>query len=129
MPRYVTRRLALAVHHDLIETFGGGRGLRDPGRLEAAIEAPRAAFGDKELYPDLADKAAAYLMSLSRGHPFVDGNKRTAFAVADVFLRLNGRRLALDDDGLFELVLAVAQGKADVPEAARIFRAACELCD
>ena len=126
MPRYISRRLALAVHRDLIETYGGSHSLRDRGRLDAALEAPKATFGGKELYPALADKAAAYLVSLARGHPFVDGNKRTAFALADIFLRLNGRRLLLSDDDLFELVLAAAQGKVDVSTVAKAFGAACE---
>jgi len=126
MPRYISRRLALAIHRDLIETYGGSHGLRDRGRLDAALEAPKATFGGKKLYPALTDKAAAYLVSLARGHPFVDGNKCTAFALADVFLHLNGRRLSLSDDDLFELVLAASQGNVDVSEAAKAFRTSCE---
>lgn len=80
----------------------------------AALAAPLAAFSGVEFYPNLEVKAAAYLVSLARGHPFVDGNKRTTFACADVFLRLNDRRLTLRDGELFSLVQDAAQGRPDV---------------
>ncbi|WP_457636720.1 type II toxin-antitoxin system death-on-curing family toxin [Oceanithermus sp.] len=121
MPEYLSRRLVLALHHDLIETFGGSLGLRDSGRLEAALAAPLAGFAGVELYPSLEAKAAAYLVSLARNHPFIDGNKRTAFAATDVFLRLNGRRLALGDDELFDLVQDAAQGRLGVGGVAQVF--------
>jgi death-on-curing protein len=65
------------------------------------------------MHPILADQAAAYLYYLSRNHPFVDGNKRTAFAVMVTFLRVNGYRLTLTDDDAYDLVMQVAQGQLD----------------
>lgn len=65
------------------------------------------------MHPTLADQAAAYLYYLSRNHPFVDGNKRTAFAVMVTFLRVNGYRLTLTDDDAYDLVMQVAQGQLD----------------
>jgi death-on-curing protein len=65
------------------------------------------------MHPILADQAAAYLYHLSRNHPFVDGNKRTAFAVMVTFLRVNGYRLTLTDDDAYDLVMQVAQGQLD----------------
>ncbi len=118
MPKYLTKRLALAIHHDLIESFGGRHGLLDEGRLEAALELPKSGFGGKERYPTLAAKAAAYLVGVAKGHPFVDGNKRTAFALADTFLRLNGLELTLPDEVLFDLVLDAANCRLDADAVA-----------
>ncbi|HGY10430.1 MAG TPA: type II toxin-antitoxin system death-on-curing family toxin, partial [Oceanithermus profundus] len=87
MPEYISKSLALAIHEDLIRSYGGSTGLRDEGRLEAVLASPQASFAGQELYPTPAAKAAAYLVGMARGHPFVDGNKRTAFALADTFLR------------------------------------------
>jgi len=124
MPEYLTKRFVLAVHRDLIETFGGAPGVRDEGRLDAALAGPRATFGGAELYPTLTEKAAAYLVGIAKGHPFVDGNKRTAFAAMEVFLRLNGRVLDLSDGEAFALVTGVARCTLGVEESARILEAA-----
>jgi death-on-curing protein len=72
-----------------------------------------ATFGGEWLHPILAAQASAYLYHLSRNHPFVDGNKRTAFAVMMTFLRVNGYRLTLSDDETYDLVMQVAQGQLD----------------
>ncbi len=82
---------ALAIHDRLIETFGGPRGVRDPGLLESALYRPRSGY-----YNDLAEMAAALFESLLMNHPFVDGNKRVAFFATDVFLRMNGWMLDVD---------------------------------
>ena len=75
----------LAIHADQIERYGGGQGIRDPGLLEAALFRPQTGY-----YPTLIEEAAALWESLSQNHPFVDGNKRTAFAATYVFLAING---------------------------------------
>ena len=72
----------------LMQRYGGVLGLRDPGALEAALFRPQTAY-----YKDIVAQAAALLESLAINHPFLDGNKRVAFAAADVFLRINGWRL------------------------------------
>ena len=72
----------------LIERYGGSHGLRDAGALEAALFRPQSGY-----YDDLIWEAAALFESLAMNHPFVDGNKRVAFACVDVFLRINGYRL------------------------------------
>lgn len=84
-------------------------GIRDAGLLESALIQPQASFGGKLLHPTIYDQAAAYLYHLSMNHPFLDGNKRTAFAVMDAFLRLNGYRLNLSNDQAYQLVLDVVQ--------------------
>ena len=78
----------LGMHSVLLQRYGGDPGVRDPGALEAALFRPQTGY-----YEDIVMEAAALLESLAINHPFVDGNKRTAFAAADVFLRINGWRL------------------------------------
>ena len=82
---------ALAMHSVLIERYGGAAGVRDAGAFEAALFRPRTGY-----YEDIIEEAAALLESLAVNHPCVDGNKRIAFAVADVFLRINGYRIQGD---------------------------------
>jgi death-on-curing protein len=78
----------LTMHTVLMQRYGGAPGVRDPGALEAALFRPQTGY-----YDDIVAEAAALLESLAINHPFVDGNKRIAFAAADVFLRINGWRL------------------------------------
>ena len=78
----------LGMHTVLMQRYGGAMGVRDPGALEAALFRPQTGY-----YKDIVAEAAALLESLAINHPFVDGNKRIAFAAADVFLRINGWRL------------------------------------
>ena len=85
---YVTVSEALLIHATLLKKFGGTSGSVDLGLLESALFRPQTGY-----YPDLISEAAALFESLLMNHPFVDGNKRVAFAVTDVFLRLNGHRL------------------------------------
>ncbi|MEM8637698.1 MAG: type II toxin-antitoxin system death-on-curing family toxin [Cyanobacteria bacterium P01_G01_bin.54] len=107
-PEFITLEQVLRLHDDQITDFGGTRGIRDQGLLASAIAQPQAMFGGQLLHPTLAEQAAAYLYHLVLNHPFIDGNKRTAFAVMDTFLRLNGYQLTLSDREAYELVLAVA---------------------
>lgn len=88
---YPTVAEAIEIHRQLIDEFGGSHGLRDRGRLEAAIFRPQIGY-----YGDLVEEAAALMESLANNHPFLDGNKRVAFTLADVFLRLNGYYLQVD---------------------------------
>jgi len=85
---YLTVADVLGMHTVLMKRFGGAMGVRDPGALEAALFRPQTGY-----YDDIVAEAAALLESLAINHPFVDGNKRVAFAAADVFLRINGWRL------------------------------------
>ncbi|MFZ3032822.1 MAG: type II toxin-antitoxin system death-on-curing family toxin [Parvibaculum sp.] len=85
MPDYLTLVEVLAMHEELIALYGGADGVRDMGALESAMFRPQTGY-----YDDVIAEAAALLESLAVNHPFIDGNKRIAFAVADVFLRLNG---------------------------------------
>ncbi len=88
---YLTVADVLAMHAFLIHRHGGLSGLRDAGALEAALFRPQSGY-----YHDVVAEAAALLESLAISHPFIDGNKRIAFAAADVFLSLNGWELRRD---------------------------------
>jgi death on curing protein len=92
----------LAIHADQIERYGGDEGIRDPGLLEAALFRPQTGY-----YPTLIDEAAALWESLSQNHPFVDGNKRTAFAATYVFLSINGLEITATDDYTQDFVLGL----------------------
>lgn len=82
---YLTIADVLGMHAVLIQRYGGAVGVRDPAALEAAVFRPQTGY-----YDDIAAEAAALMESLAINHPFVDGNKRIAFAAIDVFLRING---------------------------------------
>ena len=85
---YITVVDALDLHRRLIDRFGGSHGVRDMGALESALFRPQSGY-----YEDIVQEACALLESLAINHPFVDGNKRIAFAVMDAFLRINGYRV------------------------------------
>lgn len=97
---YPTVAEVLAMHEDLIERYGGSKGVRDPGQLEAALFRPQTGY-----YADVIAEAAALWESLSQNHPFVDGNKRTAFAAMFTFLAMNGVTLTADEDAVIGFLL------------------------
>ena len=100
MTEYVTTADALFFHRQLIERYGGAPGVRDAGALESALHRPQTGY-----YDTLVHEAAALLESLVQNHPFVDGNKRVAFAVVDVFLRINGHSIAADSKTIFHYII------------------------
>lgn len=89
--RYLTLAEALAIHDDQVERYGGSSGVRDHGLLEVALYRPQTGY-----YANLIEEAAALWESLGQNHPFVDGNKRTAFAATYTFLAINGTRITAD---------------------------------
>jgi death on curing protein len=97
---YPTLLEVLAIHDRLLVEFGGASRIRDPGGLESALFRPQTGY-----YDNVVAEAAALLESLLVNHPFMDGNKRTAFAVADIFLRLNGHRIVASSDDAYEAVV------------------------
>ena len=109
-PNFVSKSMVLSIHARQIERFGGTPGVRDEGLLESALAQPQATFGGQFLHPTISEQAAAYLYHIAMNHPLIDGNKRTAFAVMDTFLRLNGCALNLTDDRAYDLVMRVARG-------------------
>jgi len=91
MTDYLTVADILAIHEDQIERYGGSHGVRDMGALESALFRPQTGY-----YADLIEEAAALWESLAQNHPFIDGNKRVAFAGTYVFLAANGLTIEAD---------------------------------
>ncbi|MGA5414130.1 type II toxin-antitoxin system death-on-curing family toxin [Streptomyces pseudogriseolus] len=108
---YLTAEDVLAIAEDAVDDQRIV--VRDAGLLESAVHRPSASLFGQEAYADLFDKAAALLQSLAVNHPFVDGNKRTAWVSCVVFLALNGLQLRPDIDAAEQLVIAVATGRLD----------------
>jgi death-on-curing protein len=95
MTTYVTLEEALRIHDALLQAFGGASGVRDLGLLESALLRPQTGY-----YNDLLEEAAALWESLAMNHPFVDGNKRVAYAVVELFLQDNGVDILPDNDAI-----------------------------
>ena len=106
---WIEASVVLAVHDEQLAEHGGASGVRDAGLLESALARPLhlATYGE----PDVADLAAAYGFGLARNHPFIDGNKRTAFVAVELFLALNGWSLTADDANCVLTMLALAAGE------------------
>jgi len=105
---WLSRALVLAVHDEQLAEHGGATGVRDEGLLESALARPlnRAGYGD----PDIAELAAVYALGLIKNHPFVDGNKRTAYVALELFLRLNSLRFPVSDADAVITTLRLAAG-------------------
>lgn len=121
-PLFLDLNQIIRLHRSLIEHYGGSEGIRDAGLMHSAIAMPQASFGGQFLHTDLFEMAAASLYHIVQNHPFIDGNKRTGAAATVIFLMMNGIDLTADEEGLIEITLAVAQGKADKKEVADFFR-------
>ncbi|WP_397547876.1 type II toxin-antitoxin system death-on-curing family toxin [Rhodothermus marinus] len=109
--RYLTLPEVLELYHQIMAKSGGKAGIRDLDALESALAQPRLTFEGRELYPTLAEKAAALGYALIRNHPFLDGNKRIGHAAMEVFLVLNGFEISADIDEQEDVVLKVASGE------------------
>lgn len=98
------------IHELLIETFGGMRGVTEPGfgKLEAAVAAPDVSMFGEDLYTDLPSKASALFYRLIRTHGFSDGNKRVALVALILYLQRHGMRLRADEETLFEFTMGAA---------------------
>lgn len=108
---WLTSEIVRAIHDEQLVEHGGPPGLRDASLLASALGRPQ----HRALYesPDVAALAASYAFGVARNHPFVDGNKRTAFVVLEVFLDLNGWELIADDELCVVTMLQLAAGQLD----------------
>jgi death-on-curing protein len=105
------------IHDILIERFGGSKGIRDHGGLDAALNRPSQTFDGKDLYATPVDKAAAIFESVISNHPFIDGNKRTAYVLMRLVLKRNGMDIVnLTQDQKFEFVIRSAKGELSFEE-------------
>ncbi len=114
MTVWLSRQLILAVHDEQLAEHGGAIGVRDEGLLDSALARPlnRAGYGE----PDIAELGALYGIAIARNHPFVDGNKRTAYVALESFLLLNGCRFPVSDAEAVVATLAMASGEIDDAE-------------
>ncbi len=111
--RWLLDGVVIAIHDEQIALHGGITGIRDEGLLSSALARPKqkANYGDSSVF----DVAAAYAFGIIRNHPFVDGNKRTAFLVAYVFLSINGWDLRSREVEAVNAVIDLAAGEMDEP--------------
>jgi len=111
---WLSRQFILAIHDEQLAEHGGALGVRDEGLLESALARPlnRAGYGE----PDVAELAALYAIAIARNHPFVDGNKRTAFAALFTFLAFNGMVFEPSEVDATMAVLRLAAGEIDDEE-------------
>ncbi len=121
-PAFLATDHVLAIHRRIIADFGGDPSLRDAGLLESAVMLPAAQFGGRYLHDGIPAMAAAYLFHVCRNHAFLDGNKRTALASAEVFLILNAHRLDATDQELEALTVGVAAGNHSKDDVTVFFR-------
>jgi len=101
----------LRIHQRSIESYGGGDGLRDQSLLLAAIARPFQTFDQQELYPTPIEKASAVFESLIINHPFIDGNKRTAYLMLRYVLSINGFDVLAFEDEKYEMTIAASSGQ------------------
>ena len=117
---WIDPAVILAVHDEQLAEHGGAAGVRDAGLLESALARPRnlAHYGE----PDVAELAASYAFGLVKNHPFIDGNKRSAFVAAELFLGLNGRCLLATDADCVMIMLSLAASEIDEAQFAQWLR-------
>ena len=104
---YLTVGEILQIHQQQVDNYGGTHGLRDKGLLESAVFRPQIGY-----YNNIAEEAAALMESLANNHPFLDGNKRVAFAAAHTFLLVNGHDLEVDPFAAYDFMMqSIARGE------------------
>lgn len=115
----MTETIIRFIKEDLIKfnySLGISTGVRDINLLESAINAPFHSFGDVELFPFISDKAARLLIGIAKNHPFVDGNKRTAFHAMSVFLISNGFKLQYSEEIAFNYLIKIVEQNLSVKQ-------------
>ena len=122
MTHYLSQAQVEAIHKAQVSRFGGSHGLRDEGALEAAVGRPQVTFGGEDLYPGVAEKAAALMHSLVLNHPFVDGNKRVGAHAAIAMLLINGYEPLFSPADFVAIALQTAEGRITAEALAIWFR-------
>ncbi len=121
--QYLSLEEILLLHFQIIEDYGGSHGVRDEGRIQSVIDAPRQEVFGVEQYPHVYEKAAVYMRNIIADHAFTDGNKRTGVTVAGIFLRRNGIVQTATAKQLEDFAVQVAVEHLDVPTIAAWLRA------
>jgi death-on-curing protein len=112
-PIWILDEIVEAIHKRQLAEHGGAVGIRDAGLLQSALARPKHLLAYAEDEVTLTRIAAAYAFGIVRNHPFVDGNKRTGFVVAMLFLRVNGYAVAASQEAKYQTFLALADGRLD----------------
>ena len=120
-PVWIRQDVVLAMHEEALMLHGGAEGVRDLGLLESALARPKNLFAYSEQAPSLARFAASYAKGIVANHPFVDGNKRTAFTISVTFLKLNGLRLTATKEDRVLTFWALAAGEISEEQLAQWF--------
>jgi death-on-curing protein len=121
-PVWLLDAVVTAIHSRQLAEHGGLEGGRDAGMLSSALARPKNAFAYSQPKPDLSALAAAYAFGIAKNHPFLDGNKRTAYVLCRTFLKLNGRDIDATDIEKYQTFLSVADGTIDESELAAWIR-------
>jgi death-on-curing protein len=120
-PIWVQQRVVIAAHEESLAEHGGPSGIRDLGMLESALARPKDLFAYSEKEPSLERMAAAYAFGITANHPFVDGNKRTAFITSMTFLLLNVVRISADKAETYLTFYGLAEGSVSEEQLAGWF--------
>lgn len=110
MINWIERELAEAIHNQQLAEHGGGSGVRDENLLLSALSRPQQLYACGNPPPDLCDLAASLAYGLAKNHPFVDGNKRTAWVCCRVFVALNDGQLQASQEDKYHAILSLAEG-------------------
>jgi death-on-curing protein len=112
--QYLTREQVVAIHEEVIMKYGGSEGIISESNIELAISRPNSVLFGYEPFRTLTEKAAVLFHDIDKLHPFVDGNKRTAYTAADIFLRLNGKKIQASTEAAVFISLETAKCSADI---------------
>jgi death-on-curing protein len=127
MTSYLTLDEVLALHTWSLGAFGGSEGVLNINSLDSAVSQPMQSFSGQEAYPTIYEKAAALCHGIAMNHPFVDGNKRVAFAAMNILLSRNGVTLSCDQNDAVEIMTQIASGQLNRDGIADWIRANCEV--
>lgn len=122
-PLWIEKEDCLAFHSQMLARFGGREGIRDEGLLESALSRPRQLISYGE--PTLYELAASYATGVVKNHPFIDGNKRSGFMSAALFLEINGQRFKASEEEVVERTLALAASAITEADYAEWLKRSC----
>jgi death on curing protein len=117
--RFIPAEIVLIIHADLLQRYGGRPGVQDTNLLDSALAQPKMTVGGKFVHRTLFDKAAAYGFYICKNHPFVDGNKRVAFVLMDIFLQKNGWEIVAHEKEAHSTIMKLADGKLTKSQLAK----------
>lgn len=123
--RFIPEEVVLLIHADLVRRYGGQVGTRDRGLLSSALAQAQMTSGGRFLHRTIFDKAAAYGFHVCLNHPFVDGNKRIAFVLMDIFLQRNGWVLTASEEEAYVIMVSLAEGRLSKIQLAAWLKGHC----